>query len=340
MATSLRITLIAREEELAKHMAIRLQSKGYQVVTLTDLANVMGLIYSDPSDIVIVDLSTKDAGMHALVKSLKSDSYFSTIPLIGIVSANFAEAFDWENNPLDDFISHPINYPELFTRINLSMQRIQRIFDTNPLTRLPGNTSIQQAVEKVLGKPMAVCYLDINNFKPYNDVYGFSHGDEVLRMLSRIIFNAVKESGGGFTGHIGGDDFVFIVPIEHVDTVCTTIINNFTAIISDLFDEQDKLKGFYIGLNRKGQEEHIPLLGVSIAVVPTALPQIKHFGKVAEVAAELKNKVKKTGRSCYLVERRREMLSNTLGDFIGEHQSGFCLIDSICAPDPIHYQID
>ncbi len=305
MSSNQRITLIARDQRNAGHLAIRLQSKGYQVMTLTDLVNVMGLIYSDPPDIVIADLSTVDAELLDLIKSLKGDSYFSTIPLIGLVDSTFAETFDWEHNFLDDFLSLPLNYPELFTRINLARQRIQRIFDNNPLTRLPGNSSIQQAIDTVLGKPMAVCYLDINNFKPYNDVYGFSHGDEVLRMLARIIFNAVKESGGGFTGHIGGDDFVFIVPMERVEAICGTVIDNFTAIISDLFNEQDKLKGYYLGMNRKGEEEAIPLLGVVIAVVPSAPLHQQHYGKVAELAAELKKAAKQSGKSCYLINRRK-----------------------------------
>jgi len=305
MATDLRITLIARDPEPASRVACHLQGTGHKVALLTELGNVLGLIYADPPDIIIADLFTMDAGLLAVVESVKSDSYFSAIPLLGLVKADFAATYNWEHSTLDDFIAHPIDRCELIARINMSRQRIKRIFDNNPLTRLPGNTSIQRAVENVLGTPMAVCYVDINNFKPYNDVYGFFRGDTVLRMVSRIIYNAVKESGGGFTGHIGGDDFVFIVPLERVDSVCVTIIDNFTTIITDLFDEEEKLKGYYVGKNRKGETEEFPLLGVCIAVVPANYPQTRHFGKVAEVAAELKNKAKESGKSCYLIDRRK-----------------------------------
>jgi diguanylate cyclase (GGDEF)-like protein len=211
----------------------------------------------------------------------------------------------WDQFPLDDFVSLPLHYPELFSRILLSFQRLQRIFDNNPLTKLPGNTSIQFAIEQALGKPMAVCYIDINNFKPYNDTYGFSRGDEVIRMVARIMSNTVKESKeGGFVGHIGGDDFVFITPLEHAETVCKTIIDRFTVIVSDLFGEEDKARGHYTAKDRRGVEQKIPLLGISIAVVPTNKPHVQHAGKVAEVAAELKKLAKKSNESCFVVDRR------------------------------------
>lgn len=286
-------------------MDIRLQSKGYQVHAIAHAENIMGVAYSDPPDIFIFDLSTSDQAGFEAIRSLKGDSYFSAIPVIGILDESIIPTLAWEDTPLDDFLIHPVSFPELFTRIELSRQRIRRVFDNNPLTRLPGNTSIQHAVEKAIGQPMAICYIDINHFKPYNDVYGFSHGDEVLRMLARIMFNAVKGCGGGFTGHIGGDDFVFIVPKELAEPVSSEIIANFSTIIADLFGEQEKACGYYVGVNRRGQEEQIPLLGISIAIVHTDNPLIRHYGKVAEVSAELKSYAKKSGGSCFVVDQRR-----------------------------------
>jgi diguanylate cyclase (GGDEF)-like protein len=301
-----RITVITTDQTLAGNLEIRLQSRGYQVLPLTEPSRVLGFVYSDPPDLIIIDLSSPYEANCSIMKNLKGDSYFSTIPVLGLVNGPEAESFPWQECQLDDFVFLPVKYGELFPRITLSLERIQRVLDNNPLTRLPGNTSIQRAIENVLGKPMAVCYVDINHFKPYNDVYGFSRGDEVLRMVARLMFNAVKESGGGFAGHIGGDDFVFIVPLVQAELVCKTIIGNFNLIAADLFEEREKSNGYYIGVNRKGQEEKIPLLSIAIAVVPTDTPKLNHYGKVAEVAAELKALAKKSNESCYVVDRRRK----------------------------------
>lgn len=311
MNPNLRIYLVTNEHLPNEQTEIRLQSKGHQVHSIVLSEDIMGIAYSDPPDIFVIQLSPGYPRGFEAVRQLKGDSYFSAIPVIGIMDASTVRDLVWDETPLDDFVLQPLSYPELFTRIELSIKRIRRVFDNNPLTRLPGNTSIQQAIEHAIGHPMAVCYIDINHFKPYNDVYGFSHGDEVLRMLARIMFNAVKDSGGGFTGHIGGDDFVFIVPKEQAEAVSSRIIDNFTTIISDLFGEQEKACGYYIGHNRRGQEEHIPLLGISIAIVHTDNPLICHYGKIAEVAAELKSHAKKSGGSCYVLEKRRKHASES-----------------------------
>jgi len=287
-------------------MELRLQSQGYQVVSLPEPSMVLGFIYTDPPDLVIIDLSTPDTQFYEVLKDLKQDNYFSVIPVLGLLSESAIETFEWARYQLDDFVPYPVKYPELFSRIRLSHQRMQRIFDNNPLTKLPGNTSIQRAITEALGQPMAVCYIDINNFKPYNDTFGFARGDEVLRMMARIMSNTVKESKeGGFVGHIGGDDFVFIVPGLNAEQACQTILANFNIIVSDLFGDEEKNRGYYVALDRKGEAQKIPLLGISIAVVPTDNPQIQHTGKVVEVAAELKKLAKKSNESCYVIHRRK-----------------------------------
>lgn len=304
MLSPARITILTSDSQLASHIQLRLQSKGYQSSSLACVDAALGAFYADPPDLLIVDLSADSSCGLSIVSKLRSDSFFSVIPIIGLFIAAEEDTPDWQLCPLDDFISLPLDFNELFNRIALAFSRLKRIFDNNPLTRLPGNTSIQMAIEAALGTSTGVCYIDINHFKPYNDAYGFSHGDEVLRMTARIIFNTVRDSGGGFCGHIGGDDFVCIVPLDRIESVCQTIITHFDMIVLDLFDDEAKQNGYYYGTNRKGEKENIPLLSVSIGVVPMNMAKLQHTAKVSEVAAELKKLAKDSCTSRYVVDNR------------------------------------
>lgn len=304
MSQPTRISIVSTDKQLASYVGLRLQSKGYQVASLSSFDSVLGVFYADPPDLLMIDLSSNNESGVKIISTLRSDSFFSAIPIIGLVSEFNSDTFRWEDCPLDDFVHLPVNFSELYGRISLSQARIKRIFDNNPLTRLPGNSSIQRAIEDAMGKPLMVCYLDINHFKPYNDVFGFAHGDEVLRMTARIMFNAVRDSGGGFCGHVGGDDFVFIIRSECAEAVCKTIINHFDLIMLDMFDEETKKTGYYPGTNRKGEKEDVPLLSISIAAIPMDMPKLQHAAKVVEVAAEVKKLAKNAVGSRYVVDQR------------------------------------
>jgi diguanylate cyclase (GGDEF) domain len=301
-----RISLVTSDEALGSQMQLRLHSKGYQVATIKCVEGILGVIYSDPPDLLILDLLEVPNDCFSVVSTLRNDSYFSAIPIIGIMPKQNVDSISWNQLPLDDFVFIPLDFNELFCRISLCLSRLKRIFDNNPLTRLPGNTSVQRAIEDALGKQLSVCYVDIDHFKPFNDVYGFSHGDEVIRMLARIMFNAVRDAGGGFCGHIGGDDFVCIPALDKAEQVCQTIINYFDHIVLDLFDEDTKNKGYFIGTNRKGEIEQVPLLSLSIAIIPMDSPKIRHVAKVGEVAAEIKRMAKEIPKSTYVVDKRKK----------------------------------
>ena len=305
MTTDRRIALLSRDPILAEALSLRLQSRGDHVLALSDGSEVLGVMFVDPPDLVVVDLSANNEECFKLLQELRDDSYFSPIPIIGLVKEAQMIQLDWETMPIDDFVTMPIPYPELFSRIGLAQQRLRRVFDNNPLTRLPGNTSIQRAIEQILGKEQAVCYLDIDHFKPFNDHFGFDRGDEILRMLARIMSNAVKEGpGGGFAGHIGGDDFVFIVPRDRVAPVCQTIISRFTLVVSDFFAPADRASGYYLARDRQGTMQHIPLPSISIGVAMADNPTTKHAAELIAVATAMKYLAKRTPGSCFIVDRR------------------------------------
>ncbi len=306
MKGKFRIALLSDDRKMSEPLILLLESREYCVVLRTDFSRVLGALYSDPPDMIIIDLGAFTPERLKIVSELKTDSYFAIIPMIGFIRPSIEESVAWEQLPLDDYMVLPVQTPELFSRIALSIQRMERIFDHNPLTKLPGNTSIRRAVEKSMGKPRAVCYVDINLFKPYNDIYGFVRGDEVIRMLARIISNAVKESKeGGFSGHIGGDDFVFIVSGKEAEAVSQLVIDRFSMIVVNLFDKEAQARGYYISKDRQGRRQRIPLLGIAIAIVPTSNTAIQHYGEVAARAAELKKEAKASKASCYVIDCRK-----------------------------------
>jgi diguanylate cyclase (GGDEF)-like protein len=168
--------------------------------------------------------------------------------------------------------------------------------NANPLTGLPGNESIQREINKRLSQNMHfdVCYIDIDNFKPYNDHYGFEKGDMVIKTLACIIEESVKPHGSDFSfvGHIGGDDFIVIIPPQISIPACEKIIASFEATLPALHDTEDYNRRCYISKNRKDEEETFNLLSISIGIVSTEVHKIKSFAQLASIATEVKKAAK------------------------------------------------
>jgi diguanylate cyclase (GGDEF)-like protein len=184
--------------------------------------------------------------------------------------------------------------------------------NSNPLTGLPGNESIQREINKRLSQNMHfdVCYIDIDNFKPYNDHYGFEKGDMVIKTLACIIEESIKPDGFDFSfvGHIGGDDFIVIIPPQISIPACEKIIASFEATLPALHDTEDYNRRCYISKNRKNEEETFNLLSISIGIVSTEVYKIESFAQLASIATEVKKAAKmksaSTCRSSILRDRR------------------------------------
>ncbi len=168
--------------------------------------------------------------------------------------------------------------------------------NSNPLTGLPGNESIQREINKRLSQNMHfdVCYIDIDNFKPYNDHYGFEKGDMVIKTLACIIEESIKPYGFDFSfvGHIGGDDFIVITPPQISIPACEKIIASFEATLPALHSPEDYNRGYYVSKNRKNDEETFNLLSISIGIVSTEVYKIKSFAQLASIATEVKKAAK------------------------------------------------
>jgi GGDEF domain-containing protein len=292
---------------------IVLEAKGYQLLLMNDLHSALSLILEDPPDMLIMEKAFgEEKTPLALLNAVKDCLQKTNIPVILIVDEKqVLSGLDWQKYAVDDFIVRPFTPELLRARIQLAEARMIRVFDNNPLSRLPGNTSILQAIQRAIDSDEShgVCYIDIDNFKPYNDRYGFSQGDDVILMVARIAVNVINELAreGSFVGHVGGDDFVFIVKEDKVKPVCERILANFEVVRNMFIPDEDLKAGCYVEKDRQGRETVFALLSLSIAVVITGAHHFRHYGEVSTIASEIKHFVKKKEGSNYMIDRRSQV---------------------------------
>ncbi|MEW6520959.1 MAG: diguanylate cyclase [Thermodesulfobacteriota bacterium] len=306
--------LIAGEQIIStpEHRIV-LEAKGCQLLLMKDLQSALSLILEDPPDMLIMEKSFgEEKTPLALLTAVKGCLQKTNIPVILVIDERqVLSGLDWQQYAVDDFVVRPFTPELLQARIRLAEARMIRVFDNNPLSRLPGNTSILQAIQKAIDskESFAVCYIDIDNFKPYNDRYGFSQGDDVILMVARIAVNVVDELAreGSFVGHVGGDDFVFIVREEKVKPVCERILANFEVVRNMFIPAEDLKAGCYVEKDRQGRETVFGLLSLSIAVVITGAHHFSHYGEVSTIASEVKHFVKKKEGSNYMIDRRSQV---------------------------------
>ena len=208
---------------------------------------------------------------------------------------------------LDELVVGRPDDPCAQARLRLALRRSLRDLDVNPSSRLPGPTTVEKVIAGKLARQeeFAVCYADLDDFKAYNDYYGYFYGDKVIKMTARIIRETVFEfQTDGFVGHIGGDDFVYIVDPRRVERLCETIIKRFDSEIGSCYDPRDRRNGYIISRNRRSVAETYPLMGLSIAVVINRGDTFHHAGEISHMVADLKKYAKTLPGSNYVVERR------------------------------------
>jgi len=194
------------------------------------------------------------------------------------------------------------------TMANRLKQLEEMYLDASPLTRLPGGVAIENVMKKRIaaGVPIAFCLMDIDNFKAYNDYYGYAKGNDVIQATAAIISEAVAKYGheNDFIGHIGGDDYVLITTPDLYPRICQAIIDTFDRAIPGFYDEQDRNRGHIVGENRQGQEVKFPLATISIAVVTNVKRKFRNHIQYGEVAAEMKELAKTVAGSTFMVDQR------------------------------------
>lgn len=260
--------------------------------------------------LLIIDEDNTDINIVEFCKSIRSNEDNSITPII-VVSSNREKehAVDVLKTDVQYYIKKPLDDEFFYYTIKNIVGLLTKNRRVSPLTGLPGNVQIQTEMKKrLLNKDtFAILYFDLDNFKAYNDVYGFANGDEIIKFTARTISKHIHQIEGGdnFIGHVGGDDFVSIVAQTDYDKLCQGIIDEFDKYAVDYYNEVDVERGYVEVANRRGIIEQFPLTTISIAVLEVDSKIYKTTLEIGEVAGQIKHKAKAVMGSTYVINRRR-----------------------------------
>lgn len=288
-----------------------LTEAGYDVVVANDGLKGLQMVREEKPDLVILDVVMPGMDGFEVCKILREDESNNLMPILMLTAQDKEEdKLTGLELGVDDYIIKPFNHRELISRVKNTIKRIDRNRWANPLTGLQGNIEIHAEVNKRIarGELFAVLYLDLDNFKAFNDIYGFTTGDRAIKLTADIIQSNVHlaNNPGDFIGHIGGDDFVVITIPGKIDEICEGIIHDFDNKIAELYSQDDLSKGYITTVNRLGQVMEFPIMTISIAVVTNETRTLYSPVQIAEIAAQVKKKAKMMSGSVYVKDRRKD----------------------------------
>ncbi|MDP8234349.1 MAG: response regulator [Candidatus Saelkia tenebricola] len=305
-----RVLVVDDEPDIRDILKILLEAEGFEVEEASNGKEALEKIEHRPPDLVITDYVMPISDGIELCKMIKRDILVRHIPVIMLTGKkeDVTDKITGIDAGADDYIVKTADEKEILARVKMIIRRTEIDLDANPLTRLPGNVSILNEIESRIKKntTFAVCYADLDKFKNYNDKYGFEKGDRIIQHTARILIEAIDDVGveSDFIGHVGGDDFVIVTEVERAEKISQNIIEKFNSRVPDYYSEEDIKRGYIISKDRKGKEDQIPLLSISIAVVTNQKTPFQHVAEVSQRGAEVKEYTKSLSGSTYAIDRR------------------------------------
>ena len=296
---------------MPKLVSAWIAGKGIPSVSVGDAAQIEQMTLRSLPAMVLVDGDGAAAQGRALCERLKADPYTAIVPVAFLVDdhadANVHEAF---RAGADEVLTPIFDPEEQRSRLDVLLLRTERNVSVHPSTRLPGTNEIEREIKRFMdaGGPFAVCYADLDHFKEFNDRYSYYDGDRVIYLLSRILHDVVKGLCGlqGFVGHIGGDDFILVLPLEYAAPCCGEILTVFDTLIPFQYSDQDRRAGYFFGKDRRGQLHKVPFMTLSIGIVTNERRHFTHPAQVSALATEMKSYAKTLPGSVFVFDRRAD----------------------------------
>ena len=302
------ILVVDDDADIRRFVEMNLRLEGYRVVTAADGAMALAMVATEVPDLVLLDVMMPGLDGIEVTRRLRADSRTSTMPIIMLTAKSMtADRVLGLTAGADDYIIKPFDTLELVARVRSTLRRNAEARAVSPLTSLPGNVRIEEEIASRVasGKPFAVAYLDLDNFKAFNDVHGFLRGDQVILLLATALRRAViGASSTTFVGHVGGDDFVLVCAPDEVEKLCELAVDYFDEHVMALHDPDDVARGCLEVVDRQGVLRKFPLVSVSVGVATSERRHFDDYREVVVVATEMKGVAKGEIGSAIAVDRR------------------------------------
>jgi len=281
-------------------LKIRLEHENFEVLTADDPYKGLEIAHNLSPEVILLDVNMPGLNGFEVCRRLKADFATNNIPVIMLTCMDDTDykIEGLEGAGADDYlIKDEIDHREIAARIRSILRRTRDSISANPLTRLPGNRAIDAELKHrfALGEPFCVGYIDIDNFKAYNDIYGFQNGDRVILCVAEILRSAVSVHRDTFIGHIGGDDFIFIARPEVSVDMAQKIVAEVKRVAPEYYSREHREAGGIDSTDREGNPRFFPFFAVSIALVGSSLAP----SELPELAGRIKKNLKARGGNCY-----------------------------------------
>jgi diguanylate cyclase (GGDEF)-like protein len=303
------VLVVDDDHDIARFIEVNLRTHGFDVHVASDGVEALERAYEVRPSLVLVDVMMPRMDGFQVVERLRSDPRTSNVSIIILTAkALTADKVLGLTSGADDYIIKPFDPVELVARVKGTLRRAKEMRAVSPLTGLPGNARIHEEIQRLIEaqEPFSLLYADLDNFKAYNDHYGFLRGDDAIRFVARCVQEATLDVAGPgtFVGHIGGDDFVVICRPDLAEPLCNSILERFDQEAAFLYDVEDRERGYIEVTNRLQEMQRLPLMSLSIGVATSERRPYTHPGEVVSVATELKEFAKRHEGSSWAVDRR------------------------------------
>jgi diguanylate cyclase (GGDEF)-like protein len=304
-----RILVVDDDSDILQVVKINLELEGYEVETAEDGREAVDKAMAEPPQLILLDIMMPRMDGLTALRRIRSHGATGNTSVILLTARGLPEdRVRGLELGADDYITKPFDIGELVARVKAVLRRTQAARDLSPLTGLPGNFRIGQEIEQAIssGRTFALVHCDLDNFKAFNDHYGFMRGDEVIRFCARCMTTAMDEVGEpeSFVGHIGGDDFVALMSADKAEEYCKRVIEKFDDGILDYYDTADALRGYIEVVDRRGERYAFPVVSISLGVVTNLNRPITSQWEASAVAVEMKEFAKKRAGSSFEIDRR------------------------------------